>query len=317
MKVSINTNSTNIGKQRVAAGIVVYNPNIQRLQECILHLKKQVGCIIVYDNSDSNNVFDPEIIYLTNNKNDGVAYALNKIFEKANMMGYEWVLTMDQDTIVPENMISIFSKYMNRNDIGIICPQVIDKRRKYLQIDNNPNDVSFVESCITSASCTNLSAWIRLGGFDEFLFIDFVDNDYCKRLILNGYKILRCNNVLIDQEFGNIQLRSPFCVKFYIGLSHLLKNKNIAKLSYHKEVSPVRVYYVHRNLLYLNKKFKDYGGIGYDNFYCHSFAGFLLYFSLPSLVRGSKKIKILKAIAKGLYDGWKAKKRTIIFKPNA
>ena len=89
-------------------------------------------------------------------------------------------------------------------------------------------------------------------------------------------------------------------------LSKLLHNRNIAKLTYRKKVSPFRVYYVHRNLLYLNKKFKKYGGIGYENFYCHTFLGFLLYFSLPSFVRGQNKFKILKAILQGLYDGYKS-----------
>lgn len=148
--------------------------------------------------------------------------------------------------------------------------------------------------------------WDKLGGFDEFFFIDFVDNEYCKRLVLNGYKILRCNNIIINQEFGKIQLKLPYRVKFYTRLSSILYNKNVAKLSYKKEVSPLRVYYVHRNLLYLNKKYKNFGGIGYENFYCHSFRGFLLYFSLPSFVRGSQKWKILKAIVRGLYDGHKS-----------
>lgn len=161
--------------------------------------------------------------------------------------------------------------------------------------------------CITSASCTNIEIWDKLGGFDEFLFIDFVDNEYCKRLVLNGYKILRCNNIIIDQEFGKIQLKSPYWVKFYTRLSSILNNKNVAKLSYKKEVSPLRVYYVHRNLLYLNKKYKNYGGIGYDNFYCNSFGGFLLYFSLPSFVRASRKLLVLKAILKGLYDGFQSR----------
>ena len=52
------------------------------------------------------------------------------------------------------------------------------------------------------------------------------------------------------------------------------------------------------------KKFRNYGGIGYENFFCHSFLGFLFYFSLPSLVRGKQKWKIFKAICKGLYDGF-------------
>ncbi len=304
---------------KVAAGIVLFYPDKERLRKCLDSLRKQVPCIIIFDNStNETSVFNDEkdIIYLTHHKNYGVSFALNEIFKKGRALGFEWIITMDQDTIVPDSMVSNFSKYFAFDNVGIICPQVIDKRRKYMYAEEPKEDISFIDSCITSASCTKISIWEEIGGFDNFLFIDFVDTDYCKRLILNGYKIIRCNHIVIDQQFGNISLKSTFVVKFYVNLSNLLKNKNIAKLSYHKEVSPLRVYFVHRNLLYLNKKFKNYGGIGYENFYCHSFAGFLLYFSLPSLLRGSKKIKILKAIVEGLFDGWKASRKAVFFKPN-
>jgi GT2 family glycosyltransferase len=299
-----------VAKKKVAAGIVLFNPNPIRLRECISKLRGQVGCIIIYDNSLVNsyrNFMKENVVYLSRHQNDGISYALNQIFLKGKEMGYEWILTMDQDTIIPINLISTFSKYMMQKKVGIICPQVVDRRRVYLHPKYVPNDTSYIDFCITSASCTNINIWEELGGFDNYLFIDFVDNDYCKRLVLSGYKILQCNKVVIDQEFGNITLKSQFWVGFYISLSHFLKNKNIAKLSYKKKVNPMRVYYVHRNLLYLNKKLKNYGGIGYGNFYCHSFFGFLIYFTLPSFVRGSEKRKIFKATIKGLYDGYKSK----------
>ena len=74
----------------------------------------------------------------------------------------------------------------------------------------------------------------------------------------------------------------------------------------------MRVYYVHRNLLYLNKKFKDFGGIGYHNFNCSSFIGFLFFFSLPSIVRAQEKWKVFKAVVKGFSDGYKSS--AIVFK---
>ena len=273
---------------KIAAGIVVYNPQIDRLEDCINQLRGQVECIILYDNSTEDNgissAFD-NVIYMTSHKNIGIASALNKIFLKGKELGYDWIITMDQDTIVPTNLVSEFTKHLNINDVAIVCPQVVDKRRVYLETDKVESELSEVDFCITSASCTNLKIWDSVGRFDDYLFIDFV---------------------VIDQEFGDIKLKATVWVNFYLMLSKLLHNRNIAKLTYRKKVSPFRVYYVHRNLLYLNKKFKKYGGIGYENFYCHTFLGFLLYFSLPSFVRGQNKFKILKAILQGLYDGYKS-----------
>ena len=296
-------------KITIGAGMVVYNPNKERLKECLKSIFSQFHQLIVFDNNGScRELFadDERFVYLTENQNRGLAYALNKIMEKALLFGYDWLVTLDQDTLLPINLLESYQRYIYEDNVAVLSPQVIDSRRKYLKVENVNEDVTEVEFCITSASCTNLNIWKRLNGFDEWLFIDFIDNDYCKRVRLSGYKIMRLNKVVINQQFGDIELKSPRIVQFYLKLSEILHNKNIAKLSYKKKVNPLRVYYVHRNLLYLNKKFVKYGGIGYENFYCNSFLGFLICFTLPSLVRAQKFHSVLKAIFKGLIDGMKS-----------
>lgn len=299
---------------KIAAGIVLYNPERSRFEECLSGILKQVDIVILFDNVGNQDFYpkyDTRIVYKTEYCNKGVAYALNNIIQEAQERGYEWIITLDQDTILPTNIVSEFSKYFSIPNVAILAPQVIDKRRKYLQINSSKEEITDVDFCITSASCTNIKIWEEIGKFDEWLFIDFVDNDYCKRVKQKGLRILQLTNIVIDQEFGKITLKSPRTVKFFLWLSKITRNKNIAKLSYKKFVNPLRVYYVHRNLIYLNKKFKNYGGIGYENFYCKSFMGFLLYFTLPSIVRAQNKIQTIKAAITGLYDGFKSKPQII------
>lgn len=294
---------------KIVAGYVLFQPDIYRFRESIRIALEQFDKVIVFDNVGNlkeelrDNL---RVVYLTEHANKGIAYGLNAIMKKAKEMNYEWVVTLDQDTIIPLNTYDSYSKYLGIDNVAIIAPQVIDKRRQYLRLIESKDDIIDIDFCITSASCTNISIWEKIGGFDEWLFIDFVDNDYCKRIKVNGYRILQIPSLIIDQEFGKIELKTPWKVKFYLWLSKFLHNRNIAKMTYKKTVSPLRVYYVHRNLLYLNKKFKNYGGIGYENFYCKSFAGFLLYFTLPSIVRGKEKLKIMKSVIKGLRDGYKS-----------
>lgn len=291
---------------KIGAGMVVYAPNRERLKECLESILSQFNLLIVFDNGgDCEEIFsnNNNVVYITERQNKGLAYALNRIMEKAILLGYEWLVTLDQDTLLPDDLLENYRQCIQVKDVAIFSPQVIDKRRKYLKVEDYKEELSEIDFCITSASCTNLHIWKQLNGFDEWLFIDFIDNDYCKRVRLSGYKIMRLNKVVINQQFGDIKLKSPRAVQFYLKLSEILHNKNIAKLSYRKRVSPLRVYYVHRNLLYLNKKFAKYGGIGYENFYCNSFFGFLIYFTLPSLVRAHKPISVLKAIIQGLRDG--------------
>lgn len=292
---------------KIIAGFVLFNPNIDRFEVCLQKALLLFDEIILFDNVGNQKRYeniDDRVSYITEGNNKGLAHALISIMEMAKKRGADWVVTLDQDTILPDNLVSEFMKYSNLPKAAIIAPQVVDKRRLYQRAENCIQPVQEIDFAITSASFTNLEIYEKLGGFDEWLFVDFIDNDYCKRVILEGFKIYRLNNVVIDQEFGKIELKSPIKVKFFLWLSKVTKNKNIAKLTYNKTVSPLRVYFVHRNLLYLNKKFRNYGGIGYENFFCHSFLGFLFYFSLPSLVRGKQKWKIFKAICKGLYDGF-------------
>lgn len=294
--------------ESIAAGIVLFNPQKERFEESLDHLKEQVGTIYIFDNSAaSTDSYDESIVYLSEKRNCGIAYALNRIMERAKEDGYNWVITMDQDSVIPDGMICGFEKNIKEHEnVGIVCPQVIDKRRRYIQIENNSME-EYVDFCITSASCTSVEAWEKCGKFDEWMFIDLVDNDFCKRMTLCGYKILKLNKWILDQEFGKIIPKSKKKQEFWIGISRILHNQNFAKFSYKKFVSPLRVYYTNRNIIYLNKKLKKYGPVGYENYNCKGYLGYIISFMIPSVLRAQEKGKVLKATIKGIKDGLNSK----------
>lgn len=294
----------------IAIGVVVYNPKdkgrfIESLQSLIVQNRK----IYLFDNSTIDSCLNiPEsITYLTEHRNCGIAYALNKIMENAEHDGFDWVITMDQDSIIPQNALNYYEKYINRNRIGIICPQVIDKRRAYMKVKEFPKE-EYVKYCITSASCTSIKAWKEIGGFDEWLFIDLVDNEFCKRLTLSNYKILKLNNLVLNQEFGKIERKSEKVVKFWLKISEIMHNINFAKFSYKKQVDPMRVYYTNRNIIYINKKLKKYGNTGFESYNCKSYFGFQFCFNVPSILRASDKKAVLRSIIRGISEG---KKKTV------
>lgn len=302
--------SKKIISKRIAAGMVLFNPNnMNRFQHSIDSILKQVDKLYIFDNSKKQISYKPssKIIYKSEHENKGIAYALNQIMVMAKNDKYEWVVTMDQDSILPEGIIYDYEKHIDiDNKIAIICPQIIDKRRIYMEIKKEP-EKEYIKQCITSASCTSITAWEKIGGFDSWLFIDLVDNEFCKRLYVSNYKILRLNKWILDQEFGEIIPKSPKVQEFWIKMSKIFHNENIAKLSYRKYVNPVRVYYTNRNIIYVNKKMKKYGATAYENYNCKGYLGFLISFSLPSLLRAQKKRQVLKAIICGIRDGMKRK----------
>lgn len=300
-----------VNSVKIAAGIVLFNPDdMSRTIACLSSISAQLERIYIFDNSteptDQMNL--ENVVYLTENRNTGIAHAMNRIMEQAESDGYEWVVTMDQDSILPDGLIAAYADTIQKTErLGIVCPQVIDSRRAYMELKKEP-DEEFVDFCITSASCTSVEVWRRIGKFDEWLFIDLVDNEFCKRLTVSGYSILRLNKMVLNQEFGKIVPKSPRQQKFWIKVSKFLRNQNFAKFSYKKYVSPMRVYYTNRNIIYVNRKMKEYGPVAYrDNYNCNGYPGFLISFVLPSLLRAQHKGKVLKAIITGVYDGLKKK----------
>lgn len=308
----------------VMAGMVLYNSDYNRLVECLKALDNQVEIIVIYDNSPQemetevqeylNSHFKCE--YIFSGKNIGMPEAMNKILEIGDQKGFKWVLTMNADSVAPLDLVNKFSQYFEQQDIGMICPQVIDRRRKYMTVKKNaPN--RFTSMCITSGACTRIEAWKQVGKFDGWLFVDLLDNDISKRMILNKWKIYQVGSVILDQEFGDIQAKAKWKEVFWLGVGKILKNENLAKFSYKKIVHANRVYYTCRNIVYLNKKYEKYGGIGYEeNYNCHTFFGFVICFVLPSILRADKKREVIKAVWKGFAEGRNKVKKTVPWKAN-
>ena len=93
------------------AGIVVHNPDKERIKECIYAILPQVDELILFLNSSTFVYGNEKIISLGDGKNKGVACALNRIMERAMRDGAEWCLLLDQDTIVPYNIVEKYEKH--------------------------------------------------------------------------------------------------------------------------------------------------------------------------------------------------------------
>lgn len=231
---------------KILAGIVVYNPEIQRLNSNLNAIIPQVDEVIVVKNGFSKKeqsvqklIEENKLNVIQNEKNLGIAAALNQLLEYGQKREFDWLITLDEDSIAPFNMVEIYNDYIEDTRIGIICPYICDlnNQRKKI-IEQEVEVISNEEQVITSGSCINIKKAIQIGGFDERLFIDFVDTEFQKRMLLFGYNILRINKVCLVHEIGNIKAYSFF--KFKI----ICSNHN-----------PMRRYYQVRNRLYYKEKY--------------------------------------------------------------
>lgn len=235
---------------KIAAGIVLYNPDLKRLRENIEAVAPQVDLLILVENGSKvtsylNEVVEEytqfDVITFVNGKNLGIAYALNQICSYSYQNGYQWVLTLDQDSVVAPDIIKVYSNYLD-DSYGIICPKVID--RNYSTHNEKDNaTLKEIDSCITSGSLTNTTAWYKAGGFDTQMFIDWVDIDICYAMKTAGYKIMQTDKTHILHEIG----KDTFVVRFW-GCNYRI---------YH---SPsFRYFYGARNRIYIARKWKKYG----------------------------------------------------------
>ena len=230
---------------KIAAGIVLYNSEIERLQENINAVKTQVDQIIFFDNHSKNIknieklISSQHIKYclLKSTENKGIAFALNKIAKYAISEGYDWLLTLDDDSVVYPNLITRYSKYLSMKNIGQISCLLKDRNIISNNIENkNSWDLKEKKYVITSASLIKLNVLVKAGGFDTDLFIDWVDNEVCCALRKVGYKSFQVNYVGLLQEMG--------AIKSY---------KLFSKIFYTPNYSSIRYYYNARNSIFVSR----------------------------------------------------------------
>jgi rhamnosyltransferase len=228
---------------QIAAVVVLYNPTLENLNQLII-TSSIFNEVIVINNSPENQLIKdfentinyPKNIILHNNPtNLGIAQALNYGIKSAQDKNYKWVVTLDQDSEFNYSTLETMIKFYNFNSndlkVGIIAPLISN----HGLLDNHDSnlEVELIEYCITSGNIINIEAWEEVKGFNEDFFIYHVDNEYCLKLKIKNYKILRVNNAVLEHEVGE-------SASVAILGKTLLWDKH----------SPIANYYITRNSIY-------------------------------------------------------------------
>jgi len=235
---------------RIAALIILYHPN-EIVNENIASFIDLVEKVYVFDNTEKEKktkniitIKSNKIVLFQDGENKGIAERLNTGLEQALIDGYEWLLTMDQDSSFSSNYIEKYFKNVSMfNKVeSVAIFGVNDNRKAVPSIEYD--EFEEIDTLITSGSLLNLNLANEIGYFDEKLFIDSVDNDYCIRAKLLGFRIIKFKNILMVHQLGNSV--------------HKASIKSLFILKKHKEIhTPIRCYYILRNNLYLQDKFKS------------------------------------------------------------
>jgi rhamnosyltransferase len=232
--------------QKLLGVVVIYNPKSGVIQNILTYLPK-VHTLLIIDNSEpsSKSVLEPLLIdfkdkieYLSNAENEGIAKPLNQAAEYGVKNNFDWLLTMDQDSFFHSGHLDRLTGFIKQNDtsrIGIIAP-FHHTPKATLPTFKDP--FSEVRMTMTSGNLLHLDAFKKCGPFNETLFIDSVDHEYCLRLRKKGFKIIRVNDAILDHQLGEIVYKKFLFLK--------------VKLTNH---SAQRRYYIARNRLYVIFKY--------------------------------------------------------------
>ena len=239
---------------KLAACVVLYNPD-DTIFENILTYGNYVDKLIVIDNSlkknnflidKLNEIFESKLVYIDNNDNLGIATALNQACDKAIELQFKWIFTMDQDSsfINFDHYKKCLEKVQNVNNVALLAANT--DKEGYSTCDINECSCNYREdkfSVITSANIVNLEYFEEIGRFNDKLFIDMVDYDYCLRINIKKFKILYFPDVFVEHKLGEVHLRTNIFTR---------------KKKYKTEHNAQRAYYISRNSLYLSKNYGKY-----------------------------------------------------------
>lgn len=193
--------------------VVLFHPDEEITQRIKTYLF-EVSELLIVDNSEPPSPIlpslakvDSRILIVANGFNGGIAYALNQGIDYGLKNGYDWLLTMDQDSFFEPGAIKKMKDCAakERPTPGIISPF------HHTPGAVKPDFASPVKELMitmTSGNLLNLKAAKECGHFDEKLFIDSVDHDYCLRLRKKGYRIVRINDAVLNHNLGEIRYRN-------------------------------------------------------------------------------------------------------------
>ena len=299
--------------EETVAVIVSYNPDIEVFQQLLTSLESQCPAIIIDNGSNPDSLQNIQAAVkrhgnatlINSGENLGIAHAQNTAIK--HILGHKssvrFALMLDHDSIPEDGMVTSLIKtydYLTgeNNRVAAVGPVLYDPRHKSLlkfhkqklfywgkirpENINSGNPAVEVDNLNSSGTLISIEAYRNTGGFDEELFIDHVETDWCFRAKAAGYKLYATTDSRLTHTMGD-----DICTYWLFG----------RKVMPYR--SPARHYYLVRNSILLQKR--GYIPLGWK-FSCLLKLGFTyFYFGWYHSDRAMQR----RQIHRGIIDGFK------------
>ncbi len=218
----------------------------ENVKNNIIQFSHLVEKVVLLDNTpdSDNSILFSEIEkteYIAYKENLGLSLAFNHYLKTLTENCY--IIFFDQDSFCPGNLIAQLKNdyqicYNKLGKKGIIGPAYFEKNANKLMIPKQKNlvenGVYEVKSIITSGMFTELDVIKSSGFWNDEIFLDMADWDFCWRVLKSGFFCCLTTNAVLTHTLGK-------SVHRFAGI----------KL---KEGASFRVYYQTRDCLYLLRK---------------------------------------------------------------
>lgn len=225
----------------VCALVILYNPD-EDVVEHVASYARSVGRVYAYDNSPQSDAdvrrrlegLGSVAYRFGGGTNHGICEPVNAIADEARRAGFDWLITFDQDSVAAPHMVERMLAAADgacANNVRLVAPMI-----RFCDDPLDPNvgmpALSGLSFTIQSGLMHRLDLFAEGIRYDERLFIDEVDNEYCVRVRVAGYAIAQVNDAVLWHQVGGGQV---------------LQDK----------YSALRYYYRYRNLIYAAQRYED------------------------------------------------------------
>lgn len=206
----------------IVAVVVTWNPDAETLEALLRAVHPQVDHTLVIDNASSERLVVPSLERLSLIRcpvNNGLAHAYNLARERARELQASHLLLFDQDSCPAADMVhqlqQALASQADQGQVAAAGPDYKDvkgqSRSPFVALSGlglkrvpcGDGECVEVDHLISSGSLISLSAFDEIGPFEEQLFIDYVDTEWCWRARRKGYRLLGVSDAHMSHRMGD------------------------------------------------------------------------------------------------------------------
>jgi GT2 family glycosyltransferase len=224
----------------IFAVIVLYGMSVSdsptyRSLVAVLEQRSRVRMeLLLFDNTPGQPIPDDLpawVHYVASPMNTGLATAYNLAADMAGARGYSWLLTLDQDSVLPPSILFEFARLATAHEedarIAAIVPHILAGERtvspNWFVRDTLPRWFARGYSGVpeeavyafNSGALVRLDALRKIGGYSPLFWLDNCDLYLFRRFEEFGMRVFIAGNLEIQHDFSMLNLGSKMSLTRY------------------------------------------------------------------------------------------------------